>query len=246
MPETIECACRSDIGLRRLKNEDAVAAIRLENGALLMVADGIGGHRKGEVASDQALSIIQEKVMHYARELNLSRAKKLIKSAIKLANSEINELSTKPEYLDMGSTLVVALMLPEATLVCNIGDSRLYTFSRSGGLEQRTVDQTYVEYMVQSGKMTPEEARVSPKRNVLLNALGINPSIYYDELVLKNDYDALLLCSDGLYNMVDDHEIALVMGSVDTAENKVKSLIKAANAHGGLDNIGVSIMEVKR
>lgn len=242
----IECACLSDIGKKRLKNEDAVAAERFDGGALLMVADGIGGHRKGEVASDQAISIVQEKILHSSKTLTFSRAKKMLKSAIKSANSEINELSTKPEYLDMGSTLVIALVLQDTTIVCNIGDSRLYTFNRRSGLKKQTVDQTYVEYMVQAGKMTREEAKNSPKKNVLLNALGINPSIYYDELTLNNDYDALLLCSDGLYNMVEEEKIEEILYENISTTDKVQHLIDAANDNGGLDNIGVSLMEVTR
>lgn len=244
MLERIDISSLTDIGSRRNKNEDAALAVKFNGGVLLMVADGIGGHRKGEVASDMALSIIQERVVHYEKQLTISRAKKLIKSAIKSANKEINELSTRPDYLDMGTTLVLALVLEEGTLIANCGDSRLYTYKHGRGVQQQTVDHTFVEYMVRNGKMTREEAEKSPKKNVLLNALGTNPGIFYDEQVIKNDYDSLLLCSDGLYNMVNIKELNEVMGKNQSTSSKVKDLISLANTNGGLDNIGVSLMEV--
>lgn len=244
MLERIDLSSLTDIGSRRNKNEDAALAVKFNGGVLLMVADGIGGHRKGEVASDMALSIIQEQVVHYEKQLTLPRAKKLIRSAIKSANKEINELSTRPDYLDMGTTLVLALVLNEGTLIANCGDSRLYSYKHGRGLQQLTVDHTFVEYMVRNGKMTREEAENSPKKNVLLNALGTNPGIFYDEQIIKNDYDSLLLCSDGLYNMINIKEMNEVLGKNQSTSSKVKDLISQANANGGLDNIGVALMEV--
>lgn len=234
----------TDIGLVRNKNEDSASLFISDNYVLAMVADGIGGHRKGEVASDTTISIINSHVMNYSKDYSLSHVKKLIKTSIRDANKEINRLSMKPEYLDMGTTLVLAIRLNEETYVTNIGDSRLYTYKMGKGLKKVTVDQTYVEYMIQNGKMTREEAKLSPQKNVLLNAIGINPSVYYDEYILSNDYDALILCSDGLYNMLDEHEIEEVLEDSCSSEEKCHRLVKLANEHGGLDNIGISLVEV--
>lgn len=245
MQKIIKGASLTDIGLKRNKNEDAASVSIEEDYCLAIVADGIGGHRKGEVASDMTIGIVSSHLQNVTKTLNLSRVKKVIKTAIKDANKEINNLSVKPDYLDMGTTLVLSVVLPDQTYVANIGDSRLYTFSQSKGLEKVTVDHTYVEYMVRIGKMTREQALNSPQKNVLLNAIGINPSVYYDDYVLDNNYDALLLCSDGLYNMVSEEEIVGVLSDVLTSEEKCRKLVDLANSHGGVDNIGISLLEVK-
>ncbi len=245
MQVRVKGATLTDIGLVRNKNEDAASIFISENYSIAMVADGIGGHRKGEVASDTTISMISEHMMNNTKEYSLNRVKKIIKAAIKDANKEINRLSVKPEYLNMGTTLVLAVVLEDQTYITNIGDSRLYTYKSGKGLSKVTVDQTYVEYMVQTGKMTREEAKVSPQKNVLLNAIGINPSVYYDEYIIDNDYDALLLCSDGLYNMVEEDEMACVLEEHLRSDEKCRKLVDLANAHGGLDNIGISLVEVK-
>lgn len=246
MQTKINGATLTNIGRKRTKNEDAAYFNSCEDFTLLMIADGIGGHKKGEVASDMTISIISNKISNFEKAFKLTTSRRLIKNAIKYANKEVNNLSVKQEYLDMGTTLVLALVLKEKTIIANIGDSRLYRFDKEFGLTQLTVDQNYVQYMIQIGKMTKEEAKNSNKKNVLLNALGVNPSVYYDEQIIDNNYDALLLCSDGLYNMVSLEELNKIMYLNISVEEKVKKLIDTANRNGGFDNIGVSLMEVKQ
>lgn len=246
MQTKINGATLTNIGRKRTKNEDAAYFNSCEDFTLLMIADGIGGHKKGEVASDMTISIVSNKILNFEKAFKLTTSRRLIKNAIKYANKEVNNLSVKQEYLDMGTTLVLALVLKEKTIIANIGDSRLYRFDKESGLTQLTVDQNYVQYMIQIGKMTKEEAKNSNKKNVLLNALGVNPSVYYDEQIIDNNYDALLLCSDGLYNMVSLEELNEIMYLNISVEEKVKKLIDTANRNGGFDNIGVSLMEVKQ
>ena len=216
MQTKINGATLTNIGRKRTKNEDAAYFNSCEDFTLLMIADGIGGHKKGEVASDMTISIVSNKILNFEKAFKLTTSRRLIKNAIKYANKEVNNLSVKQEYLDMGTTLVLALVLKEKTIIANIGDSRLYRFDKEFGLTQLTVDQNYVQYMIQIGKM------------------------------IDNNYDALLLCSDGLYNMVSLEELNEIMYLNISVEEKVKKLIDTANRNGGFDNIGVSLMEVKQ
>ena len=158
MQTKINGAILTNIGRKRTKNEDAAYFNSCEDFTLLMIADGIGGHKKGEVASDMTISIVSNKILNFEKAFKLTTSRRLIKNAIKYANKEVNNLSVKQEYLDMGTTLVLALVLKEKTIIANIGDSRLYRFDKEFGLTQLTVDQNYVQYMIQIGKMTKEEA----------------------------------------------------------------------------------------
>jgi PPM family protein phosphatase len=246
--KTVDICAETNIGLKRLNNEDEAGAIAKEGLDVLLVADGMGGHSSGEVASKLAKDTILQVASYGEAPRSLFAAKHLMKKSVRKANSSIHRLSSrKAECYGMGTTLVLAFRLKDITLVLNCGDSRAYSYSYSAGLKRLTTDQTIVEYLYKVGAMTKEDMETSPKRHVLMNALGIAPSVDYDLNVIENDYDLLLLCSDGLTNMVKDEKIEEII-----AENHGKSakemsdiLIKAAIDAGGIDNIAVSILEEK-
>ncbi len=239
-------SCLSDIGTARKNNEDAAYSANSQYGALLVVADGMGGHRKGEMASKivvDELSIDFASIRHaYGPE----RALRFLKKGLKKANKRIYKLSLSGEdYKEMGTTAVCAFITPEKTIVCNIGDSRCYLYSKENGLTRITIDQTYVELLFETGKITKSEMKTHPQRNLLINAIGINPDLneIQERTIDNTNYDILLLCSDGLYNAVSEEKIAEILSSYEEASSLCQKLIQEALANKGTDNIAVSLWE---
>lgn len=234
-----------DCGKVRKNNEDRAAIIDTNDVQLLLVCDGMGGHKKGEVASQLAIDIITSSFEFDDKNTTEYKAKKVIRKVMKKANSEINNLATtNPNYADMGTTVVMAVVLEDTTLICNCGDSRAYSYSKEYGLKQLTTDQTYVQYLYSLGKIKKEEIKTHPKRHILMNAMGINPTIDYDIISIPNDYDSLLLASDGFTNMVSKKEIEQLIALEGTVKEKVDTMLQRALENGGLDNIAINLMEV--
>ena len=239
-------AALSDIGLRRKNNEDAAYAIKNQYGALLIVADGMGGHRKGEVASKIVVDSLSIPFSGEHKIFNTHRAKKFYKKHMKKANNEIYKMSLSgDDYREMGTTAVSCIIGDKETAILSVGDSRCYIIDNDGLLKQVTKDQTYVELLFESGKITKSEITTHPQKNLLINAVGINPDLTnIEEFVLSNDsYRSILLCSDGLYNLVSDEEIHAVMMDKLSTNEKAKLLIKKALDAGGNDNVAVVIWE---
>ena len=238
----------TDVG-KRPNNEDQVGLFDGEQFKSIMVADGMGGHSSGEVASSIVVNTIVKMFSIEPKPENVWKAKKMLKRTIKRANSSIHKLSsTKSKYYGMGTTLVVALITDEETIVANCGDSRAYTYTKSSDSFKRiTSDQTVVQYLYSLGSITKEEMLTSPKRHVLMNAIGISSGVNYDTFEIKNDYDILLCCSDGLTNMITDEQIKKILK--DNVDNDIKDtaqiLLDEALANGGLDNISISILEAE-
>ena len=162
------------------------------------------------------------------------------------ANRAIYQEAQKSSSLkEMGTTLVIALIVNKDLIILNIGDSRVYLFEE-GQLAQATEDQTYVEYLYRQGKITEAQKANHPQRHVLLNALGLNTSVSYDVKIVPYHGQTILVCSDGLYNNLTDGELSSIIRSKDTPQQKVDSLINLANANGGNDNIAVAIWEAER
>ena len=221
-----------DCGKVRKNNEDRAAIIDTNDVQLLLVCDGMGGHKKGEVASQLAIDIITSSFEFDDKNTTEYKAKKVIRKVMKKANSEINNLATtNPNYADMGTTVVMAVVLEDTTLICNCGDSRAYSYSKEYGLKQLTTDQTYVQYLYSLGK-------------IVMNTMGINPTIDYDIISIPNDYDSLLLASDGFTNMVSKKEIEQLIALEGTVKEKVDTMLQRALENGGLDNIAINLMEV--
>ena len=233
----------TDVGMVRQVNQDYVYVTDRPLGILqnlFVVADGMGGHQAGDYASKYTVEVLN-------RELALSEGEDIercLVGAIKTANREIIKEASRDEHLKgMGTTVVAATISNQMMYFANVGDSRLYLINQ--GIQQLTKDHSLVEEMVRLGGIKPEEAKHHPDKNIITRAIGVLPEVSADffETVLVPG-DTVLLCSDGLTNMVDDTDIKrIVLGQRDIVE-KTQRLIDAANENGGKDNISVIIVEL--
>ena len=241
-------AYKSDVGRVRLLNEDRVMAlINARGNALLVVCDGMGGAKKGDLASTLALdTIVEEFKNREAKFLGKLSAKSFLTAAIKKANRTVyNEAEKNPDYKGMGTTLTAVLIVNNFYVLAQVGDSRCYTINNNR-IKQLSEDQTYAAYLYRIGQITKEQMDTHPKRHILTNSLGIYPSISIDMRVDNYNDETFLLCSDGLYNNVDDGNIESILLSDDGVDIKINELISLANANGGSDNIGVVIWEADK
>lgn len=245
----------TDVGQHREHNEDSIAS-DLEIG-LVVLADGMGGYKAGEVASEIAvLTIVAE--LKEAMSLHeagvedpvngMQSESHLIVKAVEKANESIFNISqTQPQCAGMGTTLVVGLFTNNKLLAGHIGDSRMYRM-RDGVLEQITEDHSLLQEQLKSGLITPEQAKVSNNKNLVTRALGIDASV---ELELHEHEvkvgDIYVLCSDGLSDMVDDEEITLTLQAMSAnLELAASQLVQMANDNGGKDNISVILAKVNQ
>lgn len=228
----VEAGVATDIGQVREGNEDSY----LVEPPLYAVADGMGGHKGGEVASQLALETVEEMF----REGRGSLAEH-----VRAANRAVFERSVDDSKVaGMGTTLTTALVEHGSAHLAHVGDSRAYLL-RAGSLRQITEDHTLVARMVQLGEITAEEAEVHPHKNVLTRALGTEPDVDVDELELGLlDGDRLLLCSDGLTSMVTEQQIEAILEAAPVAQDAADRLVRAANRAGGIDNITVVVLGI--
>lgn len=239
----------TDIGLVRKNNQDSYAIRVLSDDlALAVVCDGMGGARAGNVASAVAVETFAEALEEACKHgipAETEERQVLLSNACQSANSHVFQLSvSNPEYQGMGTTLVAALILPDEVYVANIGDSRCYIWS-DGTLKQITSDHSLVQALVDCGDITPEEARTHPKKNLITRALGIDEETRCDVFsVERHDGDRLLLCSDGLTNMVSDEKIADEISLCVSPEETAKSLLLHAVEEGAPDNITVILAQL--
>ncbi|MDH3310868.1 MAG: Stp1/IreP family PP2C-type Ser/Thr phosphatase [Gammaproteobacteria bacterium] len=239
----------TDSGRMRDQNEDHIA-IAAEAG-LVVVADGMGGHRAGEVASRLAVETVVRHIVMALTEATGSGSGAIevaaMRDAIQQANQAIhNQARASPEQEGMGSTIVVALFYGDKLCVGHVGDSRLYRY-RDTILEQVTEDHSVVQELVSRGLVTAEEARVSISKNLVTRALGIDPAVEAD--ISEHDVyddDVYLLCSDGINDVLADGDIELMLTehgrNLDTT---AKALVDTANVRGGPDNISVIMVRVR-
>lgn len=234
----------SDIGLVRPINEDNVIISRLESGdVVFMVLDGMGGHSKGDKASKLAMKIIIERLEKKNNFFSMGSAKRYILKSIKKANRDVNNLgSFNMEYYGMGTTIILGYIRENKLLMCNVGDSRLYSYNKEE-LVQLSEDQTYVQFLYKTGKIQKEDIKIHPKRNVLMNALGTYPTLSVASKVFRTLPSNIMICSDGLYNMVEENEILNILNLEVSVDTKINLLIEKAKENGGLDNIAVGILE---
>jgi protein phosphatase len=228
----VEAGVATDIGRVRERNEDSF----LVDPPLYAIADGMGGARGGAVASGMAL----EKVEELSREGKLTLAE-----LVRAANRAVFERSVSDRSVSgMGTTLTAATVDDEGAHLAHVGDSRAYLL-RAGAFRQLTSDHTLVNRMLRAGEISPQEADVHPQRNVLTRSVGTEPEVDVDELdVPLIDGDRLLLCSDGLTNMVTESQIQAILESTPNPQETAERLIKAANRAGGIDNITVVILDL--
>lgn len=235
----------TDIGMVRIKNEDSYKLVP-EKGVYIL-ADGMGGHNAGEVASSNAVDHLSEYLSADRlrdMEQNPETIRVEMSNAIKEAHEKILALArTNRDYKGMGTTAVVTLARNGYLHICHVGDSRAYVINEFG-ISQVTNDHSSVGDLVRAGKMTVEEARTSPLRSQINQAIGapfvIDPE-YNREPVAESDI--VLLCSDGLWDMLSDQEILSVVLGGDTLEDVGNELIRRANEEGGEDNITVVLVQ---
>lgn len=236
----------TDPGKVRTHNEDSVVVMTNEAGEKLMiVADGMGGHRSGEIASSIVVSHVGKSFTDKKQLGTKEEAKEWMKNVISESNVLIYKYTIdNPDSMGMGTTIVMSLITNDYLLFGNIGDSSGYVL-KNNHLHKITVDHTLVNLLVKSGELTEEEAREHPRRNVLMRALGTNMSVEMDIFDVETDVDGVLLCSDGLTNMLKDEQIVKVLIEDIPVENKVKKLIVKCNNRGGTDNISIAYLEKK-
>lgn len=237
-------AYKTDIGRVRITNEDQAAVLTNSLGeVLLIVCDGMGGQNKGDCASKLAIDYVKDSFLEKKTSFSSFLNKRWLGKAIKGANSLIyKEASSNSRYKDMGTTLVALLLSGEKMYLANVGDSRCYSFY-NGKLEALSEDQTYVDYLYRTGKISKEATSSREDRHVLMNALGIYPSASFDLKVSRYCGESILLCSDGLYNNLPETEIRAILSTNDSASDKVDAFIIEANGNGGSDNIAIAYWE---
>jgi protein phosphatase len=240
----LSVAARTDVGRIRAGNEDSLYADATESRGLFIVADGMGGHAAGEVASSMAVQIV-------ARELaslpgvEAPEASERVGEALRAANRAIFERTIREaEKHGMGTTVSALLLTDGGYLIGQVGDSRIYLL-RDGQLRQLTKDHSYVQEQIDAGYLTPEQARYHPYSNVITRCVGANaevePDVFRGELLPG---DVFLVASDGLTGMVEDRRLAQLVASKASPGRVVDALIAEANGRGGLDNITAILVQV--
>ena len=235
----------TDSGRVRSHNEDSVTILKNENGEyLLIVADGMGGHRKGEVASSIVVSRLGKRFNE-----TVTIGTKL--DAVNWLNDNINEINKEiitygeenEDSKGLGTTVVVALLTNSYLIFGNIGDSSGYVM-KNNKIHKVTKDHTLVNLLVAAGNISIDEAKNHPQKNVLMKALGASEKAEMDIFDVDINCDAIFLCSDGLTNMLTDDQIEKVLNDEDLEiDEKVEKLIRKCNARGGTDNISVAYLD---
>jgi len=234
----------SDIGKQRSSNQDSFEIKTIQNLNFYVVADGMGGHQGGEIASNLSISSFFEYIEQRKEYYETKDIGDLLAEAVEHANSEVFiRAAENYETKRMGTTFTVLCIKDEMAYVSHIGDSRLYLL-REGALIQKTVDHTYANELLLAGHITEKEAERSLKKHILTRALGTDAFLEIDNYVMRlKQNDKILICSDGLTNMVEMNEMKeiIVKNEIELAVNK---LIDRANFYGGQDNITVILVEI--
>ena len=240
----MEFSYLTDPGKVRDHNEDSVTIVKNENGEILLaVADGMGGHKGGEIASSIAITHIGKRFTESSSVGTKEDAISFLKEIVSEANMLLYRYTQEnPESEGMGTTIVMALLTKDFLLYGNIGDSSGYAIKK-GKMYKITNDHTLVNLLVKSGELTEEAAKNHPRKNVLMRALGANMTVEMDVFDVERDVEGIFLCSDGLTNMLDDEQINIVLNSNLTIDEKLQKLINKANNRGGTDNISVAYLK---
>jgi len=241
-PVRFTCAGRTDVGVVRSGNEDNY--LMVPDKAVFIVADGMGGHAAGEVASEMAVRIIAQQLGD-VRALDENSASHQIREAIREANAQIFDRTlTEHDKRGMGTTATALVLMGPRYLIGQVGDSRAYLL-RDGRLVQLTKDHSYVQEQVDAGYLTPEDARTHPYSNVITRCVGANEDVVPDTyLGTLRPGDVFLLASDGLTGMIDDPRLHELLASAGEPQDLSDRLVSEANRLGGLDNITVIIVRI--
>lgn len=239
----MEVACLTDMGKAREINEDSCSYLNINNVCdLLMVADGMGGHNAGEVASKIAVKSITDYLKANIKNTDGEAIVEAIQKAIQKANNDIYHESIQNEnFSGMGTTVTCAIVKSGVIYIGHVGDSRAYIL-KGGKLKKITSDHSLVAELVKNGTITEAEAMHHPQKNIITRALGIEEQVDIDiEKIPAASEDVFLLCTDGLTNMLEDPEIEGILNNIKSPGAAAKKLIDMANDAGGYDNITVVI-----
>ena len=229
----IHFGSRTDVGCQRERNEDSLVV----SPPLYVVADGMGGHNAGDVASEVAVNTLAALAPTIPDVDLLGRA-------VESANHAVITEAQKAGFEGMGTTMTACVVQGDKIAIAHVGDSRAYLL-HTGKLQQLTRDHSWVADMVEQGKLTPDEARVHPNRSVITRALGSDPMMQPDLYeITASEGDRLLLCSDGLTGMVDDGSIQAMLARIRDPQRCAAALVKEAIANGGSDNITVIVVDI--
>jgi PPM family protein phosphatase len=255
LAQVLEIASCTDPGMVRSHNEDSIAT-DAENG-LVVLADGMGGYNAGEVASGMATTVIVAEMRQILAttqpnqidpRTNQSIAARLVREQVLRANSSIYQAAqNQPQYAGMGTTLVVSLFYDNRVLVAHLGDSRLYLL-REGAFRQLTRDHSLLQEQIDSGLLSAEQAKNAQHKNLVTKALGIDPSVEPEiHEYQTRPGDLYLVCSDGLCDMVEDHEISMALQALGgNLKLAAQQLVQMANDNGGRDNVSVILVRILR
>lgn len=234
----------TDIGKIRRINQDNFLILENDSVQLMMVADGMGGAKAGEVASLLACQSIERQFMGQDfSDLTVSEAQQWLKHAFLSMNKEVYQASVNnTHYSGMGSTAVATLFFKDVCIVANVGDSRCYVVNSANEFVQISVDHSLVNEMIRLKRITAEQAKTHPQRSVLTNVCGVIPNIEVD-IFEVHDYSSVLCCSDGVHSMLEDQDIFNILQSNETTAFKVQHILHHANIRGGIDNITLTLAE---
>ncbi len=234
---------KTDTGCKRNSNQDSIFFCDKPVGPLpnlYIVADGMGGHRAGDMASKMAIDISVD----FIKKSTLENPIAIMKRAMIFANNEIYKTANNdPDLNGMGTTMVAAVVLDDKLYVANVGDSRLYVVGND--IKQITMDHSLVEELIRNGELERKKGRNHPEKNIITKAMGSKDEVMPDFFEIDfNPDDKILLCSDGLSNMVEDDEIRDIIVDNTNLEKTAEALIDRANYYGGSDNISVVVVSM--
>ncbi|WP_027623413.1 Stp1/IreP family PP2C-type Ser/Thr phosphatase [Clostridium lundense] len=231
----------SDVGNYRPINEDSVGYYVDNNIGIYVIADGMGGHNAGEVASKLAVDSVIE---YFKKNTNFKELEIELENAIRYANEKIYELSKKNNKMDgMGTTLTACLIREKEVVIANVGDSSCYVISKDDKIKKITKDHSLVQQLLDNGSITEEEALCHPNKNIITRALGTYATVEVDTFTLNlNDIEKVILCSDGLTNDVTPKEMYDIIMK-NSNEESCRLLVELSKKKGGRDNISVIVVE---
>ena len=237
----------SDPGSVRSTNQDVCLVENLDKNTLLcVVCDGMGGAKSGNVASGLAMDVFAQEMRNcWKGDLDSEKFKTALQSAVKLVNFTVYDQAQQfSEFAGMGTTLVAAIVQPKKAVVVNVGDSRAYRINTKG-ITQITQDHSLVQMMVDRGEMTPEQAKTNPSKNLITRAIGTESMVECDMFHVKLEKgDCMLLCSDGLTNLMDDQEILFEVVHGQQLEDCCQRLLDIAKRRGAPDNVTSILVNV--
>ena len=239
----MKASARTDIGNKRSMNQDSLYCSDNPVGSfqnLYIVADGMGGHKAGDHASKLCVETMVSIIENSIHKTPVT----IFEEAVSAANDIVyNKSKENIELEGMGTTMVACTLQGDTLYVANIGDSRLYLIDDS--IKQITSDHSLVEEMVKKGNITESEARIHPRKNIITRALGIDGKVRADYFEIKvKESDMILMCSDGLSNMIEDDDMEYIIRHSSTIDTAVENLIAKANENGGNDNITVILAQI--